>query len=66
MSHVIVRHVESLPISPGPHTCVHVAHTMRCLKGRDGEREGERESGWRRKQREKRREGGQEDNPGNH
>ena len=29
MSHVIVRHVKSLPISPGPHTCVHVAHTMK-------------------------------------
>ena len=39
MSHVIVRHVKSLPISPGPHTCVHVAHTMRCLIYREGGRE---------------------------
>ena len=38
MSHVIVRHVKSLPVSPGPYTCVHVAHTMRCLNiGREGE-----------------------------
>ena len=48
MSHVIVRHVKSLPIPPGPHTCVHVAHTMRSLKkkGREGGMAGGRE-GWR-------------------
>ena len=45
MSRVIVRHVKSLPISPGPHTCVHVAHIMRCLNKNMGGREGGREGG---------------------
>ena len=39
--------MKSLPVSPGPYTCVHVAHTMRCLiKFREGEREGEKEGEW--------------------
>ena len=40
MGYVIVRHVKSLPISPGPHTCVHVAHTYIWKRGREGGREG--------------------------
>jgi len=30
VSHVVIRHVEiTLPISPGPHICVHAAPTMK-------------------------------------
>ena len=63
MSHVIVRHVKSLLLSPGPHTCVHVAHTMRCFLIKKIEREGGgggRERG-RERGKEEGREGGKEE-----